>query len=1294
LDTTRPGAGPRLWLHETLEDGVGEELAAGGQADPAGLAGLEEPGGGEFSQSVPVEMLEGVSELRFETGTVEALDRAEGQEDGLTARNSWRQHLGFVRLRRNVRIEAAQVFPDTSHVVAPGAVRGGRPARLARPGADTKAEHGPALPIATVVARLADGRRVARDLVAREPGCFEARTGPLVEVGHAVVGGWRHAALADGTAKGGAGLEGQAVGRDVFRAEIDDGVEVGFEGGVALVGNAEDQVEGDPFEPGRAGCGEGGVALFGPVGAAEPAQHQVVEGLDADREAIDSGAAEARQPLAFDGARIDLESHLFRLRAVEGIADRIHQPRHRLGREQRRRPASEVDRRQFEPGEVAATLRQLGEQRVDVGALALGRERPRGFDDEVAIGAHAIAERDVQVDPDVAIDERSAFRDITGVAHGPRLPCRGVTEPHIHFETLPNGLTLLLREAHAVPVGTLQIWTRVGSADEAPHEAGLAHFHEHMLFKGTERRGVGEIAGEIEGVGGQINAYTSFDVTVYHATLPSDVLSDGLDVLVDAVRHSTFDEDEITREIGVVLEEIHRSKDSPYSVISEAVFAGAYKTHPYRAPILGSEESVSSITQERLLSFFRRWYAPDRFVVVAAGDFDASELATQVKAAFAGAEPAGTASARPAEPRQRGLRTILLERHFERGTLDLSWVTTNLAHSDTPYLDLLGFVLGEGDSCRLVRSVKERDGLADRIDASSYTPLDAGLFSVTADLDGERVPECLEAISREVERLRQAPPTGDELEKARANFLASEHFERESVNGMAGKLGGFHVLGGDFRLEQTYIDAIREATPDDLLRVARKYLSPEQLTAGVLRNEECAAALSEKDVRDAVERGARSAGESATARPLPAAVPPATTPAPARSGHEASGLASYELGGGVRLHVVPRHDVPVVGIRAAMRGGLLSETRATAGITRFTTDMWLRGTRQRSAADLARAIEMLASDLDGFAGRNSLGLSLDVTSDRLDPALDLFAEVLLEPAFDADELEKERRDTLAVLDRREDRLGVRVFDILQEALYGEHPFSWPVIGSAEAVQAADRAALVEHHERLVRAPNLVLGVAGDVDPDGIAEALTQRLADLPSEAVAAADPPFVPLTERREVELRKEREQAHLALGFPGLTVHDPDRFALEVLAQLLAGQGGRLFLELRDRRSLAYSVSAMNVEGLAPGFFATYIATSPDRLDEAHSGMIDELNRALDAPPDAAALERARRYLIGGHLIGGQRSGSRALRVALDALYDLGPDFSQRYPEMIRSVTAEDVLRVAQRVLDFDRAAVATIRP
>jgi zinc protease len=242
----------------------------------------------------------------------------------------------------------------------------------------------------------------------------------------------------------------------------------------------------------------------------------------------------------------------------------------------------------------------------------------------------------------------------------------------------------------------------------------------------------------------------------------------------------------------------------------------------------------------------------------------------------------------------------------------------------------------------------------------------------------------------------------------------------------------------------------------------------------------------------------------------------------------------------------------------------------------------------------------------------------------------------------------------------------------------------------------DDEALLEHQDRLVRADNLVIAVAGDVDPDACAALVTERFAGLAGGSTVEASLPAhepAPRTVRRAEE-RKERAQAHLVIGFRGLDVHDRERHALEVLCQILSGQGGRLFLELRDKKSLAYSVNATNVEGLAPGFVALYIATAPEKLDEARAGLLDELRRAVDAEPAAAELERARRALLGSFAIERQRSAARALQLALDARYGLAGDFDVDYPARIRAVGAGDVLRVARRIIDLGAYTEAVICP
>jgi zinc protease len=394
--------------------------------------------------------------------------------------------------------------------------------------------------------------------------------------------------------------------------------------------------------------------------------------------------------------------------------------------------------------------------------------------------------------------------------------------------------------------------------------------------------------------------------------------------------------------------------------------------------------------------------------------------------------------------------------------------------------------------------------------------------------------------------------------------------------------------------------------------------------------------------------------------------------------------------------VLPRREIPVVSVRSALLGGQLAETEENAGIGSFLTSTWLRGTAARGAAEFARATESLAAEVDAYSGRSSCGLTLDCTADVFPEVLPLFAEALCFPAFDEQEIERERRDTLAALARREDRLGARVFDLFQRAHYERHPYRLPLPGTSESVKRFDAEALRAHHAGLVRPENLVLAVVGDVDPDTAAGAVARELADLrdgEGKAPALPAPEPAPREIRRALE-RKAREQAHLVIGFRSVAVDDPDREALEVLSQLLAGQGGRLFLDLRDRQSLAYSVSAANVVGFAPGYFCVYIATAPDKLEQAERGIFTHFERLLAEAPSEDELERARRYLIGTHAIDQQRSAARALSMALDARYGLGVEADRRWPERVRAVSRDDALRVARRILDLGAYTLAAIRP
>lgn len=874
-----------------------------------------------------------------------------------------------------------------------------------------------------------------------------------------------------------------------------------------------------------------------------------------------------------------------------------------------------------------------------------------------------------------------------------------------HYRVLANGLKILLRESHRDPVVELQIWAGVGSADERPGEEGLAHFHEHMLFKGTARRGVGEVAGEVEGLGGQINAYTSFDATVYHATLPADRWRQGLDVLVDAVRYSTFDGDEIAREREVVLEEIRRSEDTPAHVLSDLVFREAFRVHPYGRPILGPADNVAGFDRERVRRFFERWYTPDNLMVVAVGDFDARSMGEEIERQFADAKPGGTQRSRRVEPERREAIVRVVRKPFEGHRVDLAWPAAPFRERDAIHLDLLAYVLGECESSRLVQRVREEEGLVDRVDAGAFTPLDSGLFTIGFETDVARLLEATSRIAEETERLRHERVSIEELERARVNFLASEQFERESVSGVASKIGNFQSLAGGWEREAWALEELRNATPDDLLRVARRYLEPQAITLAALLPE-----VGARDVDEAAFRAALARGIDAATRPRSTATTDESSarviaPSPRvnrvvlgarRATRDGAGERfDAVLPNGLALHVLRRSEVPVAAVRFASRGGILHEEASNNGITRFLAAMWTRGTRRRSALDFARATEGLAAEIEGFSGRNSIGLTLDCLSQTLEPAFSLFAEALREPRFESDELERERRETMAALDRREDRLGQLAFQLFARTEYERHPYRMTVLGERASVTAIDAGALARHAAHLLAADRSALAVVGDVDPERVVRLAEHYFADLPIAGAPLAMPALEPrIAGIRESTLIKERAQAHLVVGFRGLTLDDPDRHVLELVAQLLAGQAGRLFLELRDRQSLAYTVSASNVEGLAPGHFTIYIATAPEKLDRARAGILTELERLTREAPDPAEIERAVRYGIGNFVISEQRNHARAAHIALDSIYGLGPDFSEGYPSALASVTPADVLRVARRVFDLASYTASAVHP
>ena len=842
--------------------------------------------------------------------------------------------------------------------------------------------------------------------------------------------------------------------------------------------------------------------------------------------------------------------------------------------------------------------------------------------------------------------------------------------------TLSNGMKVIVEEIRRSPVVSFQAWVQVGSGDEVGAEAGLSHMLEHMLFKGTVESGVGSIALGVESCGGEINAYTSFDQTVLHLVVPARNFARGLGVVKDAIFLPALDADEFSQEKLVVLEEIRRGEDDPSQKLGKALFADTFRVHPYGRPVIGTEDSVKAFSPELLRDFHQRWYRPSNVTLVVTGDFAEEDALAAIEESLSGL-PGGDAPVhdRPLEPEHDGFHIRHLQESVQEVRMEMAFPLPSVFHPDIPVSDLLSVILGQGESSRLNQEIRLRRRLANQVQAFSYTPRDPGVFIIGLSCPPDDTLDASAALGEELGRVARDGVTTDELRRAVVNILSDRIYERETVEGVARKLGYFDSLFGDTTAEETFYAAISKATTDDLKRVAGSVFDLDRASMCVMTPREFG--LDIREVESRLRKGYRPAPVSAVERP--------SRPATER----------VVLPNGATLLIRENPGSGLVSLRLGFTGGLRYETARNNGVHNLLSRVWQRGTSKRSALQIAQGMEEIAGRLGAFSGRNSIGLSSTFLASGIDSGLDIFREVLLDATFPDHEVERMRALVLEGIRNIPDNPVSLGFLHFHRMLYGKHPLRLPLMGTAASAGRITRGMIRSALRRSTMAGNAVMAVVGDFDGAEMQQRLAGILGELPAgDRSEPAIPEGWQPSGRRRKSLQVDKEQAHLFVGFKGARVRDPDRHQLEMLSAILAGQSGRLFLDLRDRQGLAYSVTAWSQEAVDPGFFAAYIGTDPARLKQAQDGIYGHLQRLLDEPVPEEELERAARYLIGTYEIGLQRGGSVASRILFDELYGLGCDYMEGYPERIMALTSADLQATAQERLVTDQSVELKLLP
>lgn len=868
---------------------------------------------------------------------------------------------------------------------------------------------------------------------------------------------------------------------------------------------------------------------------------------------------------------------------------------------------------------------------------------------------------------------------------------------------LKNGLKVLLMESHKSPVVSIQMWVKTGSADEARLEEGLSHFIEHLVFKGTKKYKVGEIASVVEGSGGELNAYTSFDQTVFYVTISKQFVDVGLDVISQMMGFPTFDPNEIDNEREVVIEEIKRGEDSPHRQSSQMLFSTAYKKHPYRIPVIGYAQNIRKVSAKKIKNYFESRYAPRNMFLVVAGDFESKVMKDKVQKYFSPFVDYKIKKVkRPKEPIQKKEHISIKSTDFKEAMSYIAFKGPSVRHKDTAGLDVLAFIIGQGDSSRIVKTLRIEEPIVNSVGAFSFTPQDDGLLAFSASFESDKLESYFNGIKKEIINMITSLPTAEEMQKAVTNFASEQVYSVESVDGIARSAGSMEFYMGDPNYFVKFMKEIYALKPEDIQKLAKKYFDPKKLTVTVMTKEAEITKAKKitqnfiKDLKKEISIALKPVKKSSTSKNKMAAVSGVKSKSIKTEKYKPKKITFkvnvntkkpetevIELNQGVKLYFRTQDESPTCTLKMAFMGGLRAEPDGNGGLVELLSRVWPTETAKYDENEINHKIDSMAAGLSCFSGRNTIGFGIDFLSPYNNEIFELLESVLIQPTWNEKIIEREKLMIGNQIDSQNDNPSQICVNQFMKKMFDGHPYSKDMLGTKESIAKLKKEDFIKLKEKLFCTKNMTVCAVGDFDIKDLTTKMNKIISQMSAGEKFKKTFSAVDIFSDEVIKKELKKEQTHILLGHRGLKLADKDGYVLEVIQSILAGQGGRLFIELRDKNSLAYSVSPMKMEGIELGYFGAYIGCSPEKTDKAIEMMKIEFQKLCNELVPKDELLRSQRYLAGRSDIELQRKGTICNSILFDVIYGLHYDDTFKAAEEYFKVTAEDVQRVSNQIFN-----------
>lgn len=840
---------------------------------------------------------------------------------------------------------------------------------------------------------------------------------------------------------------------------------------------------------------------------------------------------------------------------------------------------------------------------------------------------------------------------------------------------LSNGLTVYIIKDDRFPLVCTRLYVRAGSANEDPAQAGISHVLEHMVFKGTESRPKGQIARDVESLGGYLNAATSFDKTWYLTDMPAAHWRMGMDVVRDMAFSPSLDPAELESEKDVVISELQRGQDEPMSRLFEALQTSSLQNTPYGRPIIGYEKTVRALTVQDLRNYIRHWYQPQNMMLLVAGQIEPEQVLAHAQKLFGDLRNHGDLPV--LEPldlshASGGPLVEVVRGPWNKVYLGLSFPAPPLQDIRSADLDVLSYLLGGDGTSYLQKKYVYDKQLVDSISVSNMSLARAGLLCVIAQLEPGRVEPFWQDLSRDMAALKTVGFTPEALSRARFNLLDSMDRAGETLNGLVRWRGLTQFELGGEQGERNLRLALNDVNMARIEAAIGQWFVPERARIRVLAPEFAQlpdfGKILQANWPHVAQEGADSRGKETQRQ-----------------------REVVNLGPGQTVILVPDNTVPYVSLDLMLPGGNALLDVEQQGLAELTARLLTDGYGTLDRLDVERFFAERASTVSVRAGLQTFGISLTGPSRFNADYFTALGQMLQSPAFDMQELQREAEQMKAAIRQRADRPLAYAFSKLNPFLFpGGQPYGFDGLGSAESLDRLGRDAVRRFWEQQSRQP-WVLAVAGSFDR----EAVLAFAASLPApvgKGVPVAEPRW---GQEKKLELHLPgRNQAHLLQIFRTVPADHPDAPALMLLQAVLSGQSGILFSRLRDEQGLGYSVTAFNRSMPEAGFMAFYIGSTPDRLAQARAGFAQVIAELKATPLTSAVLQAGVSRLWGDHLRDRQSLASRAGEAATDAVLHRPQDFQKKLLDRAAALTPEDVQAAARKYLVEGRAYELELLP